>query len=354
MTRTTPTRYFNDSSAEAELRYAIERGAIGATSNPVIALGVLKKEMARWQPVLRSLVEANPSFHERDIAWQLYTQMARSSAALLEPVFAANNSTWGRLSAQIDPTLHNQPEAMLRQAVEIAAMAPNMQVKTPCTSAGVSIIEEATFRGVNLNVTVSFSVPQVLVIAEAIEAGLCRRDAAGLDTAHMAPVATLMMGRLDDWLKVLAARGEHRIDPAVLDWAGISAVKRASHLFAERGYRTTLLSAAYRHLGHWSEIIGGNLVQTMPHEWQAKANRSHIVPVSRIDEPLDPEIISALQTIPDFVRAYEPAGMTPAEFDTFGPTRRTLRSFIASWYEFVSLVRDVMVPDPDVAPSPQP
>lgn len=95
---------------------------------------------------------------------------------------------------------------MLAQSIELAELGLNMQVKMPCTSAGVAMIEEATFQGVNLNVTVSFSVPQVLAIGEAIERGLVRRDAAGMDTSHMAPVATMMVGRLDDWLKIVAKR----------------------------------------------------------------------------------------------------------------------------------------------------
>jgi transaldolase len=101
-------------------------------------------------------------------------------------------------------------------------------------------------------------------------------------------------------------------------------------------------------LGHWFELIGGDLVQTMPYEWQVKANQSGIAPNARLDIPVDPAIVAELETkFPDFVRAYEPDGMTPAEFDTFGPVARTLRSFIGAWYDFVGVVRNEMVPDPD-------
>lgn len=350
MTETTPTRYFNDSSASSELAYAIERGATGATSNPVICLTVLKSEAAKWQPRIAELVRANPGLHERAIAWQLYTEMCQAGAQMLEPVFEAHDHTWGRLSVQTDPTLHNNSAAMLAQSIELSALGPNMQVKMPATAAGIAMVEEATFNGVNLNVTVSFCVPQVLAIAEAIERGLQRRDAAGLDTAHMAPVATMMIGRLDDWLKVIAKRDGIEIDPAVLDWAGIACFKRGAALFQERGYRTKILSAAYRHLGHWSELVGGDIVQTMPWEWQVKANQSGHHPVPRLDIPVDAAIVAELQAkFGDFNRAYEPDGMSIAEFDSFGPTLRTLRSFIAAWYDFVGIVREVMLPDPDIA-----
>ncbi len=348
MTQTTPTRYFNDSCASNELAYAIQRGATGATSNPVICLTVLKAEAATWMPRAAELVAANPTWHERRVAWQLYTEMGQAGARLMEPVFEANDRTWGRLSVQTDPTLHNDSAAMLTQAIELSQLGPNMQVKMPATSQGIAMVEEATFQGVNLNVTVSFCVPQVVAIADAIERGLARRDAAGLDTKHMAPVATMMIGRLDDWLKVVAKRDAIDVDTSVLDWAGIACAKRAYNLFIERGYRTTLLVAAYRHLGHWSELIGGDLVQTMPHEWQVKANQSGHHPEPTLHLPVDPTVLTALQSqFPDFVRAYEPDGMSIAEFDTFGPVARTLRSFIGAWYDFVGVVRDVMVPNPD-------
>jgi transaldolase len=348
MTETTPTKFFNDSCAAAELDYAMARGAMGATSNPVICLSVLKAEADRWLPRAAAMVAENPTWHERRIAWNLYCEMGRAGAKRLEPVFAANSNTWGRLSVQTDPTLHNDSAAMLEQAIELAQLGPNMQVKMPATAAGIAMVEDATFAGVNLNVTVSFCVPQVLAIADAIERGLARRDVAGLDTAHMAPVATMMVGRLDDWLKVIAKRDGITIDSSILDWAGIACAKRAYGLFQERGYRTKLLIAAYRHLGHWSELIGGDLVQTMPYEWQVKANQSGIAPIPRLDIPVDPSIVAELEAkFRDFVRAYEPDGMTPTEFDSFGPVARTLRSFIGAWYDFVDVVRNEMVPDPD-------
>ena len=347
MTRTTPTRFFNDSCATAELRYAVERGATGATSNPVICLGVLRSESDVWLPRAAAIARDNPHWSEQRVAWLLYQEIGQAGAQLLLPTFEANRRTWGRLSVQTDPRLYNDADAMLTQSVELASSGPNMQVKMPATSAGISMIEEATFRGVNVNVTVSFSVAQVLAIAEGIERGLERRDAEGLETATMAPVATIMIGRLDDWLKVVATRDEIAIDPTDLEWAGIACAKRAHDVFHERGFRTKLLAAAYRHLGHWTELVGGDMVLTIPWEWQVTANNSGHDPKSRIDVPVDASIIASLNTIADFRRAYEPDGMSVSEFDTFGPTVRTLRTFIAAWHDFVAVVRDVMLPDPD-------
>jgi transaldolase len=66
-------------------------------------------------------------------------------------------------------------------------------------------------------------------------------------------------------------------------------------------------------------------------------------------EPVKKEIVDGLLTLADFRRAYDEKGMTINEFDHFGATVRTLRSFIEGWHNFVGLVRDVMLPNPDVA-----
>jgi transaldolase len=67
-----------------------------------------------------------------------------------------------------------------------------------------------------------------------------------------------------------------------------------------------------------------------------------------MDDPVDPRIVAELiRLFPDFRRAYEPDGLSAAEFDTFGPTRRTLRQFSAACHDLERLVRDVVVADPD-------
>ncbi len=167
----------------------------------------------------------------------------------------------------------------------------------------------------------------------------------------MSPVCTMMIGRLDDWMRVLVERDAIAIHPDALDWAGIAAFKRAVRLFRERGYRTRLLAAAYRHRLHWTELVGGDVILTMPHAWQVRFNASGIVPAPRIDEPVDPALIGELASrIPDFARAYEPDGLAVAEFDSYGATVRTLRGFIRSYHDLVGAVRDVMLPDPDTRP----
>jgi transaldolase len=158
-----------------------------------------------------------------------------------------------------------------------------------------------------------------------------------------------MIGRLDDWIHVLEKRDSIAIAPGYGDWAGIAALKKAYGIYHERGYRTRLLAAAYRHHLHWSELIGGDIVMTIPYEWQRLFNASDIEVKPRFENPVPPEIVDTLYAkFPDFRRAYDAEGMTTEEFDAFGPTARTLRAFIASYRDLLAVIRDFMLPNPDV------
>lgn len=343
------TDYWNDSCAADELGYAIERGATGATSNPIIVLDVIGKEKARWVPRVRELAAANPTWTEVELTWTIIEEMAVRGAGLLSPIYVRESGRKGWLSVQINPANYRDPARMVEQAVRFAGLAPNLQVKFPVTAAGLIALEEATARGVNINATVSFTVPQALAAAEAVERGLDRFAASGGDPRKLAPIVTLMIGRLDDWMKVLVDRDGLSVNPAALDWAGIAAFKRTYGFFKERGYRSRMLAAAYRHHLHWTELVGGAVSLTIPYAWQVRFNNSGIDPVSRIDEPVDPAILAELSDkLPDFRRAFEPDGLQPAEFETYGATVRTLRAFIKAYHDLQAAVRDIFLPNPDV------
>ena len=352
MVRNFPTDYWNDSCSVAELKYAVARGATGATSNPSIVLDVLKQERAHWIPRIQAFAAANPTWTETDLTWAIIEEMAVRGAQVLEPVFRATNGRKGRLSLQTNPANYPNRPLMVEQGVRFAGLAPNIQVKFPATRAGIEAIEEATTAGVTINATVCFTVPQAIAVAEAVERGLAERAADGADISAMTPVCTIMVGRLDDWMRVLVERDSIAVHPDALNWAGIAAFKRASAIYAERGYRTRLLAAAYRSRLHWTELVGGDVVLTMPHAWQVRFNASGITPEARFQEPVDPAIVSELLArIPDFRRAYEPDGLGVDEFDGYGATVRTLRGFIKSYHDLVGAIRDVVLPDPDVRPA---
>lgn len=350
MTRTMPTALWNDSCALSELGPSIERnGAVGATCNPVIVLEVLKKEAHLWKDRIPALIREMPQATEDQVGWRLVEEMSQEAAKLLLPVYERELGRNGRLSMQTDPRLFRNTGAIVEQALRFHNLAPNIIVKIPVTSQGVVAIEEATALGISINATVSFAVPQAIAVAEAVERGLARREQAGLPIDGMGPVCTMMVGRLDDWLKVVAEKEGIAADPAVHDWAGVAAMKKAYVLYQKRGYRLRLLSAAMRNRLHWSEFMGGDVVISPPFKWQERFNASGVAVESRMERQVDPAIIDELYTkFADFRRAYDEDGMAAAEFDTFGPTARTLRQFLKATADLAALMREALVPNPDL------
>jgi transaldolase len=197
------------------------------------------------------------------------------------------------------------------QAVEFDALAKNIIVKIPATKTGIKGMEEATYLGVSINATVAFTVPKAVAVGEAIERALARRQAEGLDISRVGPVVTIICGRLGDWHEKFVARDGITIDPGYLEWAGVAALKRAYHIFEERGFHSRILSAAFRNHMQWSALVGGDLVVSPRFAWQQRFNASGIDPVSRIDVPIDTCIIDALSAkVPDFNSAYEVGAWT--------------------------------------------
>lgn len=347
MTQTTDTVLWNDSANPAELKQSIEFGAVGATCNPVIVVACIKADLPRWTTRIKELAAENPTAGESDIGWKVVEEVSLDAAKLLEPAFEKYAGVNGRLSMQTDPRLHRDAKALADQAEYFNSLADNIIVKIPATKVGIEAIEDAAYRGVTMNVTVSFTVPQTVAAAEAIERGLQRREAEGKPVENAGHVVTMMCGRLDDWMKDRYAAEKHVFDPGYLEWAGVAAFKKAYGIFQERGFRSRLLSAAYRNGLQWTEFVGGKVVLSPPFAWQQKFEASGVDPQPRMDIPVDQSIVDTLyEKIADFRKAYDVDGMTPAEFDDFGATRKTLRQFLQADADLDALVRDVLVPAP--------
>lgn len=343
------TVLWNDSADPVELASSISWGAVGATCNPVIALTALKADQPYWAERIRSYAKTHPTASDDEIGWAMVRELSINAAKLLEPAFEKYNGRNGRLSMQTDPRLHRNPKAIVEQAYEFSQLAKNIIVKIPVMSETIDAFEEATYRGVSINATVSFTVAQTIAVAEAVERGLKRREAEGLDISQMGPVCTIMVGRTDDWVKIDAERQGVQINPEYLEWSGVAAFKRAYQIYKERGYRTRLLSAAFRNTMHWSELLGGDVVISPPYAWQVKINEAEIeANLQSLEEPVSPAILEALLQLPEFRKAYEVDGLAVSEFSTYGATARTLRGFLQSTNELEALVRDVLIPNPDI------
>lgn len=333
------TDIWNDSCGFEDLKYAIERGAVGATTNPMIVTAALSSELEMWESTINDLILDNPSDNEDDIAWKIIETIGRERAKMLLPIFEKSGGKKGRLSMQTNIKNFRNANRMTEQAKRFNTLGDNIQVKIPVTSAGIKAIEEATFAGVNINATVSFTLSQATEVAEAVERGLARRTAAGLSNDGMYPVCTLMLGRLDDYIEKCAKERGDTVSKEALKWGSIAVTKKAYKLFNERGYKTRLLTAAYRRLEHWSEFIGADMIMTIPHKWQTAIGESDIEVISRINNEVSESVLAELKTLPEFIEAYEEGAQNREDFDFYKLLHSVTVDFLAGYDEFIHIVR---------------
>ena len=271
---TTATDIWNDSCAVDELEYAISYGAVGATANPTIVSDVWKADPAHWRDRVRALAAERPDTTEVDLAWAVVEEMSLRAAPLLRPAFDASGGRQGRLSMQTDPTLFRASDRMLAQGEHFASLAPNIIVKFPATSVGVRVMEEATYAGSASTRRCPPASPRHWPPAKPSSAGYAARGR-GPASSTTWPVITLMMARLEDWLRCTERDGII-VDLGALPWSGVAVFKRAVAEFQARGLAREAAGAAIRHHLHWSELIGGDVVITLPAVWQRRFDASSV------------------------------------------------------------------------------
>ena len=126
-----PTEYWNDSCNESELRYAMENGAVGATTNPTIVGTVMEQEYEIWAPRVREIIAAHPTWTDQQVTWQVIEEMAVRGWKMLEPIYEASHGQKGRLSIQTNPTLAPSAEKMAEQARHFETLAPTCRSSSP-------------------------------------------------------------------------------------------------------------------------------------------------------------------------------------------------------------------------------
>jgi transaldolase len=136
-----------------------------------------------------------------------------------------------------------------------------------------------------------------------------------------------MIGRLDDYLRDVAWDSRANVTESDIRTAGLAVSKRAHEIYQAEGYEAVLLVAALRGTYHMTELAGGDLIMSIHPRYQALLLERGVPREQRIERPVERDAVKRLQTMPEFVRAYEPDGMRPTEFIGYGATQRTLSQF---------------------------
>ena len=191
-------------------RLVDEDGVLGITSNPSIFQKAIANSDDYDGTIAQMLgADANTIFEALAIA------DIRDGADILRSVYDRTNGADGYISLEVSPLIANDTETTLKEALRLFKLVdrPNLMIKIPATPAGIPAIEESIASGVNINITLIFSVDNYVDVAEAYIRGLERRLEVGQDVSNIGSVASFFLSRIDAMVdqqlesNLLAARG---------------------------------------------------------------------------------------------------------------------------------------------------
>ncbi len=319
----TKTVWWHDSAEDSELRRGLERGAVGVTTNPFLANLAVARNRALWSKEIDEVLAQNLAPEAK--AEALMRIAVTHTAEKLMPRFEASKGESGWVCAQVNPVRAGDRECMQTLARRFHQWSPNIAVKLPATHAGLDVLEDCIAQGITCTATVSFTVPQVLAIAERHRRGIERARRDGRKPGRCFSV--IMIGRLDDFLREVAHDNRVAVTETDIQQAGLAVTKRAYGLYRERGYEAVLLVAALRGPHHLTELAGADLVMSIAPAYQDAFVKDEFPREERIGREVDADVINRLSAMPEFVQAYEPEGMSEKQFVSYGPTQRTLGQF---------------------------
>jgi transaldolase len=331
----TKTEWWHDSADPPELNLGLERGAVGVTTNPFLSNVTMARNRAAWANAVEAVRVGN--FQGEQKAVELIRHIVTHAASLYLPHYQRTAGRTGYVCAQVNPSRAGDRDAMLAMARRFHSWAPNIAVKLPAVAAGLDVLEDCIAEGITTTATVSFTVPQTIAIAERCRAGRQRAITAGIEPGKC--FAVIMIGRVDDYLREVAQDNRAAVSEADIRQSGLAVTKRAYQIYRERNYEAVLLVAALRGTYHLTELAGAELIMSIapaPQEWFVAKDHPR---EERIAAEVPADVIGRLSAMPEFVKAYEPDGMTPQDFISYGVTQRTLCQFVESGWKLLEELR---------------
>jgi transaldolase len=260
-----------------ELQQLLDGGVIGITSNPSIFEKAIAGS-ADYDEAIQGLI--GQGYETEAIYETLAIEDIGRAADLLRPVYDATNGVDGYVSLEVSPTLAHDTDGTIADARRLFAALdrPNIMIKVPATPAGIPAIRQLISEGINVNVTLIFSLASYEAVMEAYIAGL---EANGGDLSRVASVASFFVSRVDSAVDALLAE---KSNSALQGKIAIANAKAAYKLFqetfagsrwaalAEKGARvqrplwasTSTKNPAYPDTLYIDELIGPDTVNTVP------------------------------------------------------------------------------------------
>ena len=319
----------------------------GCTTNPPLAYEAVKSDPDFWNEWIADAIHDNPDLEATEIAWLVYEETIRRGAAIMLPIWQASNGRFGYISGQLDPRLFTEIDVMVAAAERLHSLSPNVMIKVPASTEGISVLRILASRGIGTNTTTCFTLPQILASAEATREGVGLKQKGSyflsdtVDLTRWRAVITMMVGRLteDPALDEQARRKGITLSWQDKHWFGIAVFQRAYRILRDEAFPSKLLACSLRQGPYvagrqrfWDvEYLAGDVVYTCPPyvldplfqlcndlTFESEALDKVQVPAPVMDKLLQ---------IPYVVQAYDPNGMWLEQFNPHPATVATIKSF---------------------------
>lgn len=260
----------------------IEKGVTGVTSNPTIFEKAIAGS-ADYDQAIIPLAQAGKS--PLEIYETLAFEDIRRAADLLRPIYDNTNGRDGFISLEVNPALANDTAGTVAEARRLfkTLARPNVMIKVPATPAGIPAIETLISDGINVNVTLIFSVEQYRAVALAYLAGLEKFTQNGGDPAKVSSVASFFVSRVDTALDpILAQQGHAELQGKIAIANARAAYGAFLELFSGERWQKLQQQGAYPQRPLWAStgtknplysntlyvdnLIGKDTVNTVPPE----------------------------------------------------------------------------------------
>ena len=344
-------RMFNESNAPKDNLFR------GVTTNPPLSYAAIKNNPDYWKGWISAKVQERGPQDTEDMFWEVYKEIVRRGAETYKPMFEQSKGKFGYISGQTDPRSKFDTDAMVRQGLELAAIAPNVMVKIPGTREGYETIRVLSSKGISTNNTLSMIMPQFKACMDAVAEGVKEARANNVDLSTFRSVITAMSARYGS-LGDLAKEAEEKdisLSESDVRWAEIAMFKKACRLVdAHPDYEGKMLLCSMRlsplidgkiRSWHIEKSAGENVVYTCPPSYigDLLLKAPHLEFEDSTREEVPQEVLDKLLKLPYFKKGYDENGYAPEEFNSHPAILKTAHQFAGVTEDMITFVAKALM-----------
>ncbi len=306
----------------------------GVTTNPSLIAKSILDDTEVWAKKIKKTILRQLKPNTENTFDLTYQEAIQKAALAILPIWNKSDGKHGWVSGQLDPRNSFDTDAMMEQALQLSRLAPNIMIKVPGTMQGYEVIRRLVSRGISINNTLSFTMPQFFECIRAIEAGLHEARRQGVNVDRCRSVVTYMIGRFGSQGDLLEEAKARNINLSLTDirWAELAIIKRIYSVLQEKDYPIKMLLSSLQvddpkqgatslsmHLEH---TAGADIAYTCKPDFisdlMLRQDELKRFDSNAIHNKVPASVLNKLMQLPYFVKAYEPDGMLPEEFASHG------------------------------------